>query len=127
MNLTRNTNRFLARLLVGLMVFAQGAVSHAYAAPLGEAAAVVAPAQDVMSAMSCHEEQAPSLSGCLTHCSQADQAYADHQVFPAAPVSTAYWQVAAHSGQHVSPAVIRRQAPLDTGPPLTIRFCSFLN
>lgn len=132
MNLTRYTNRFLARLLVGVVVFAQGMMAaDVYAIPSASVrtAAVVMPAQETMSAMPCHEDKvkAPSVGGCLTHCSQADQVNADHQVPFAAPIGTASWNVAAPAAERVSRAVIRLREVADTGPPLPIRFCSFLN
>ncbi len=128
MNLTRDTNRFLARLLVGLVLFAQGLVAvNVYAAVDAAKAVAVAPAQDVTPSMPCHEKPAPSPGGCLTHCSQADQAGGDSHAPVAAPVSATYWQVAAPAAPRVSYATLRRHEVADTGPPLTIRFCSFLN
>jgi hypothetical protein len=77
--------------------------------------------------MPCHEEQAPSSKGCVTHCSQADQISLDHAAAIAAPVSAASWVVATTAPvQHVQQAITSQHVALNTGPPLPIRFCSFL-
>lgn len=118
---TRHINRWTARLLMVLVLFAQGVLSNSvYAAP-----AIKTTAHE-QHAMACHEQQAPATSACLTHCSQADQISIDHAVSLAAPVSVATWQVTLPSVQRVAPGMPRQRVVLDTGPPIPIRFCSFL-
>jgi hypothetical protein len=105
--------------MMALVLFAQGVVSASvYAAP--------APALHERHSAACHEKQAPASSICLAHCSQADQIGLDHGAALAAPVSTASWQVSLPPVQRIALRIPRQQVALDTGPPIPIRFCSFL-
>ncbi len=115
---TRHTSRFTARLMMALVLFAQGFMATSgYAAP---------EAKPVGHSMTCHEKQEPATSTCLTHCSQADQISLDHAAAHAVPAGVASWQVTLPQVQHFSLRIARQQAAPDTGPPIPIRFCSFL-
>ncbi len=107
--------------MMALVLFAQGVVSTSvYAAPASQ------PSAQGHHSMSCHDKQAPSSSACVTHCSQADQINLDHGAVLAAPVSTVSWQLNLPADRRISLRVLRQQVALDTGPPIPIRFCSFL-
>lgn len=142
MHLTRYTNRHLARLLIGLVVLAQGFVTtNVYAAPdAGRVQAVAALAEH--ESMPCHEESgrqkpahkpghtpghtkdASAASGCITHCSLADLINADHAVQLAAPAGSL--KISVPPVRQASAGASRQYVVVDTGPPLSIRFCSFL-
>ncbi len=118
---TLHTRRWTGRLMMALVLFAQGVVSaNSYAAPAAPAAA---PAHH---AMACHEKQLPSSSTCLSHCAQADQISIDQVAAPAAPAAVASWKISLPALPRLTPAVRQQQVALDTGPPIPIRFCSFL-
>ncbi len=122
MKLTRLTIRCTARLMMALVLFAQGVVSaNAYAAPAAPAAVT-----HTHHAMSCHEKKAPASSACMTHCAQADQITIDQVAAPVAPATAASWKISISPVQRLTPSSRQQQAALDTGPPIPIRFCSFL-
>ncbi len=108
-------------MMMALVLFAQGIIAvSGYAATEAKAAA------HRQHAMTCHESQEPASSACLTHCSQADQISLDHAAAHAVPASVASWQVTLPQVQRISLRIARQQAAPDTGPPIPIRFCSFL-
>lgn len=128
MKLAQRNIRWLARLMLGLAFCAQGIVAaHACVAPgAGPAQAYVVAHDDA--AMPCHEEPAPGANACLTHCTQSDQISVDqHNAALAAPVSVIAWTITPPPEQSVRPSVVFEQLALNTGPPIPIRFCSFLN
>ena len=135
---TRPTVKWLTRLMLGVMLFAQGVVA-ANACVLGAGAthAYTMSAQvpdgrgmDEMSG-SCHEDEAAPANAniCLAQNTQADQVSADQAVpvlaLPALVVLTV--PAAAEAVLPPTRATLAQLAPPDTGPPLPIRFCSFLN
>jgi hypothetical protein len=118
---TRHTSRFTARLMMALVLFAQG-----FMATSGYAAPEAKPVGHQHHLMTCHEKQEPATSTCLTHCSQADQISLDHAAAHAVPAGVASWQVTMPPVQRFSLRIALQQAAPDTGPPIPIRFCSFL-
>lgn len=122
--------KWLARLMLGLMLFTQGVVAaNACTAPEVSATHAYSMAADEgMGSCHEHETQSSNANACLAHCTQSDQISADQHVAPlAAPVSVAVRV----SPQPVVPASFPKarfeQVALDTGPSLPIRFCSLLN
>lgn len=128
MRLAQRKIKWLARLMLGLVLFAQGVVAaNACVVPgASPAQAYVAAADD--ESMPCHEEEAPNANACLTHCTQSDQISADQHEAPiAAPVSVIAWASNLPPTQIIHVFTSPGHLVLDTGPPIPIRFCSFLN
>lgn len=137
MTLTRNTVKWLTRLMLGVMLFAQGVVAanacvrgagatHAYAmsAPMPEDSG------GEMSG-SCHEDEAAPANAniCLAQNTQTDQVSAD-QIVPVLVLPALVVLAVPAAAEAVLPptrATLAQLAPPDTGPPLPVRFCSFLN
>ena len=126
MKLAQRKIKWLARLMLGLALFAQGIVA---------ASACIAPSAGPVQAYSivhddeaapCHDEELPNTNACLTHCTQADQISVDqHSVPVAAPASIIGWASLQPQVQHIYQPVTPDHPVLNTGPPLSVRFCSF--
>lgn len=135
MKLAQRKIKWLARLMLGLVLFAQGVVAaNACIAPnAGPTQAYVIGQNDngtqrTDEAAPCHEEEIPNANACLTHCTQSDQISADQQpVWAAAPITVASLQVPVAQDRHNRLTEVPERLVLNTGPPLTILFCSFLN
>ena len=130
MKLTQNKVRWLSRLMLGLVLFTQGVVTvHACVMPAAGATQAFVSDQDTLimdaSAMpACHQQD--NANACLAHCTQSDQASAGQTApltVPAAIVShIVIVPVVQRSYQTPYPEYVAH----DSGPPLAIRFCSFL-
>lgn len=116
--------------MLGLVLFAQGVVA-ANACDLLRGSVTQAFAtkatdsSEMPSGMHCHDDGTPNSNACLAHCTQGDQVNVD-QVIPAfvAPsVVTLVLDVPVHAS--VVPSYFTSHIPLNTGPPVSIRFCSF--
>lgn len=129
MKLAQRKIKWLARLMLGLVLFAQGVVAaNACVAPIAGPAQVYSMAQQDEGAMPCHDEERPNANACLSHCTQSDQISVDQHHAPiAAPVSVIAWASIQPQVQQIRPATSFEYLALDTGPPIPIRFCSFLN
>ncbi|MBI5657996.1 MAG: hypothetical protein HZC43_00225 [Nitrosomonadales bacterium] len=128
MNLAQSKIRWLARLMLVLALFAQGvAAASECATPADGPAQAFAIAQDE-GAAPCHDEEIANANACLVHCTQADQIGADqHTLQLAAPAGVIGWASAQPQAISALPVVVAGLIAPDTGPPLPIRFCSFLN
>lgn len=128
MKLAQRKIKWLARLMLGLMLFAQGIVA-ANACITPEASPVQAYAVERNDeATPCHEEEVSNANACLNHCTQTDQISVDqHSVPLAVPVSVMAWVSSLPQQQPARTKLAAEQMALNTGPPLSIRFCSFLN
>jgi hypothetical protein len=125
---SKNTIKWLSRLMLVLTIFAQGIVAaNACISPGAspEQAYVIAHPDD---AMPCHEAKNHNANACLVHCTNADQINGDQYQIPvSAPVNVIAW---AGSQPHTvpdQPAISAQPPVLDTDPPIPIRFCTFLN
>ena len=121
--------KWLARLMLGLALFTQGVVAaNACIAPNASPVQAYSIGQNADEATPCHDVEIPNANACLAHCDQADQVSLDqHNATVAAPVSVLTWLAPFPQIQHDHPAVTPGHVVLDTGPPIPIRFCSFLN
>ncbi|MBI3901657.1 MAG: hypothetical protein HY306_01715 [Nitrosomonadales bacterium] len=128
MKLAQRKTRWLTRLMLGLVLFAQGVVAaNACVSPIASPAQAYVLAQDE-DAMPCHEQQAPNANACLTHCTQSDQISVDqHEAPVAVPLGALAWTVPQPQAQSIRPLASFDHLALDTGPPIPIRFCSLLN
>jgi hypothetical protein len=126
MKLTSHTNHWIARLMLGLVLFAQGVVAANACDVLGGGAAQAFSAKEAdASGMHCHDEDTPNTNACLAHCTQGNQVNVD-QVIPAF-VTPSVVTLVVDVPVHVSivPSYFTSHIALDTGPPVSIRFCSF--
>lgn len=128
MKLPQNKIRWLARLMLALVLFAQGIVAaSACLTPDAGPVQAYAAAQDDEAAP-CHDEEFHNSNACLAHCTQADQAGVDLHILQfAAPAGVIGWLSNQPQAEAVRQNVAVGQIAPDTGPPLPIRFCSFLN
>lgn len=127
MKLAQRKVKWLARLMLVLVLFAQGIVA-ANACVASSPAQAYTMEQHDDAAMPCHEEETPNANACLSHCTQSDQVSVDQQHTPIhAPVSVIAWASIQPQAQHIPPVIYSAPLALDTGPPIPIRFCSFLN
>lgn len=111
-------------LLVVLCV--QGILAaHACVAPDASAAGAVA-MKPVVEAMPCHESATLNANECLMHCTQSDQVNLDLHMLEAASVDGSVLHVPMPQARHLVPKYGYAPVVLNTGPPLSIRFCSFL-
>lgn len=128
MRMARDKIRWLARLMLALVLFAQGIVAaSACVNPEAGPAQAYAVAQDE-GAAPCHEEEVSNANACLSHCTQSDQISADQHGAPVAPPTGVIgWASARPPATDIRQLAAAEQIAPDTGPPLSIRYCSFLN
>ena len=111
-----------------LVLFAQGMIAASACnspAASPEQAYVIAHPDD--ETMPCHEAKNHNANACLVHCTNADQINADqHQLPVSAPANVIAWVSSLPQPEPVQPAISSQPLVLDTGPPIPIRFCSFL-
>ena len=112
-----------------LVLFAQGIVAaNACVAPNAGPEQAYRMAQQDDDAMPCHMVKTHNANACLVHCTQSDQISVDQHDLPiAAPVSVIAWVSNLPQVEHSRPTIYPEHLVLDTGPPIPIRFCSFLN
>ena len=129
MKLAQRKIKWLSRLMLVLVLFAQGVVAaNACVAPTASPTQAFGMVQQDDEAMPCHETEVPNANACLSHCTQFDQISVDQLHMPViAPANVIAWASTQPPTQHVRPAISPEHLVLDTGPPIPIRFCSFLN
>ena len=128
MKLAQRKIKWLARLMLGVALFAQGIVAaSACIVPSAGPVQAYAIVQDEAAAP-CHDAEVPNANACLAHCTQTDQISVDqHSVPVAAPANVVTWLAPFPQMQQERPTITSQYVVLDTGPPIPIRFCSFLN
>jgi hypothetical protein len=132
--IARRTMKWLARLMLGLVLFGQGVVAANACVTPGagavQAFSSVSMADDMVpDACHEHEDTLPNANACLSHCTQSYQISADPHFVPlAAPVSVAM-RVLPQPRRLVSRVSVPHSEPLAFGgdPPIPLRFCTFLN
>ncbi len=127
MKLAQRKSKWLSRLMLGLVLFAQGIVAaNACVAPGTSPVHAYAIEQNA-GATPCHDEKFSNANVCLGHCTQSDRISVDqHNVSIAAPVSVISWATTQPQAQSMRLAISPGYLALNTGPPISIRFCSFL-
>jgi hypothetical protein len=126
MKFTQCKTRWLTRLMLVVALFAQSILAaHACVAPDASAAHAVA-MESVNEAMPCHESAKLNANECLMHCTASDQLSLDQHTMPAAPAEEIVLLVALPQIRHRVLTSSQPPLVLNTGPPLSIRFCSFL-
>lgn len=126
MNFTQRKSKWLPRLMLVAALFAQGTLAaHACVTP--GASAVLALSMDtVVDTMPCHEAAKPNTNECLMHCTQSDQVNLDQHAMSAVSVEELVLLFALPQVQYLVLTANHSPLLLNTGPPLSIRFCSFL-
>lgn len=128
MKLAQRKIKLLARLMLGLVLFAQMIVAaNACVAPGASPMRAYTMAQQDDEAMPCHQHTTPNANLCLAHCTQADQISMDQHHMPvAAPANVIAW-IGLQPQVEFHPVIFPEHLVPDTGPPIPIRFCSLLN
>ncbi len=76
--------------------------------------------------MPCHEAATHNANLCLIQCTQSDQVNLDQHAIAAVAVNEVVLHVAMPQLSYLVFAPAHSPLVLNTGPPLAIRFCSFL-
>lgn len=128
MKLAQHRIKWLSRLMLVLALFTQGTIAaYACATPAAGPVQVFASDQGAHQAMPCHQQdKAGGANACLLQCTQSDQLSASQGVSLAVPAATVIHTVIAPAAQPVCQACFPEYVALNSGPPLAIRFCSFL-
>ena len=122
MKIAQRKIKWISRLMLVAALFAQGTLAaHGCVAPASSAVQGMA-----VEAMPCHEAEQHNANACLMHCTQADQMSLDQQHIVAVSFDEVVLHVVQPLLQHKVSAIEHSSLVLDTGPPLSIRFCSFL-
>lgn len=124
MNFSQRKIRFLSRLLLAAGLFVQGILA-AHACVTHEVNAVQALSMQA-GTESCHHAETVSTNECLMHCTQSEQISLDQQHVVAPILNTVVLHVAEPQPQRNVLSLAHAPLALNNGPPLTIRFCSFL-
>jgi len=133
MHFTHLHLRKLARATLALLLFAQGVVAaQACVMSVTDPVQAFAPAMDKMvmqgeEHMSCHEQAGENKNACLVHCTQADQINSDQATPAFMPSSMAVLVVDVPAAQTSTiPRCNVARIAFNSGPPIPIRFCTFL-
>lgn len=125
MKLTQNKTRWLSRLMLGLVLFTQSvATVYACGTPSAGPAQAFATEQNASAMPPCHQQN--NANACLAHCTQSDQASANQAATLTVPVAVFSHVVIVPVVQRSYQTPYPEYVALDSGPPLAIRFCSFL-
>ena len=127
MQTAHRKNRYLTRLILAVMLFAQGILAvHACVDPNAAAVLSFSSQQTSNAILPCHVASKMSVNECLMHCTQADQVNHDPHVTTVVPASEMTMLVVSPPLQYTLAPSVYTPLVLNTGPPLSIRFCSFL-
>ena len=111
--------------MLALVLFAQGILAaHACVAPMAGVAQTLAdkPAE---ATMHCHETKKVNANECLMHCTQADQVNLDQQDITALPAHEVVLHAVLQPLQQRLVLASYTPPLSNSGPPLSISFCSF--
>jgi hypothetical protein len=126
MKFSSHTTRLIARLMLGLVLFAQGVVAaNACDVVSGNISHAFATEETSAPEMHCHDEAATNANACFVHCTQGDQVNVDQisPVFVASSIVTLLVDV--HAPVAVTPSYFTSRIALNSGPPVSIRFCTY--
>jgi hypothetical protein len=120
--------QLLSRLVLAAVLFAQGILAaHACLQPVASAIPSLLN-EHAAETTHCHESAKAKLNAneCLMHCTQSDQINFDHAVVAALPANEVILHIAIPPLLHKALTFDYVPLVLDTGPPLSILYCSFL-
>lgn len=125
MNLMHGKIKYLARLTLALVLFAQGTLAaHACVAPADNMMHMLA-GETMVENMPCHEVDKHNVNACQMHCTLSEQLNMDQQIPAAILVKPIVLRVATVAVEVEFFSVNRLPVALNSGPPIPIRFCSF--
>ncbi|MEQ1837765.1 MAG: hypothetical protein ABL858_05430 [Candidatus Nitrotoga sp.] len=141
--ITQRKNKLLIRLTLAVVLFAHGVTAaHACVLPsMSPTQAFVTqdatkqPCNQHVITITSSSEQDPIVqqlavqmngNACLVNCTQTDQINVDHHNVTVAHVSTTNFLPATLPVQCMASVFIPSYQVLNTGPPVTVRFCTFL-
>ena len=126
MKLAKRKIKWLTRLVLVTMLFAQGILA-AHACVTHEVSAVKALNMQMGSDVApCHQAEKTSANECLMHCVQSEQINLDQQQVAAPIINTVVLRIAVPAPQRIMLTALPTPVAFNNGPPLTIRYCSFL-
>lgn len=112
--------------MLGLALFAQGVVAaNACDVLRGNVTKAFSVEAAEATEMPCHEEATSNANACLAHCTQGDQVSVDQSTHTFAAPSIAILVVDAPAQVAVAPSYLTSRVALNTGPPVSIRFCTY--
>jgi hypothetical protein len=124
-HLPRRVNRFIARLLLGVVLFMQMLVTVHACTPAQREAAFAHP-QMHAGAAPCHQQATADAASCVAHCSAADQNVDTHQPAPWAAPAIAILAVPVAADLPACRVTLRHARAISSGdPPIPIRFQVF--
>jgi hypothetical protein len=126
MNMTQRKIKHWAQLMLVLVLFAQGTLAAHACVNDAEAMLQVQHAAVAADMMPCHEVEISNKNACQMHCTQSEQLNLDQQNPVAVAVSEVILQIELPAKQYQYQTLASSSVSLNTGPPLSIRFCSFL-
>ena len=109
-----------------LVLFAQGTLAAHACVNDSEAMQPLQHAEVAADMMPCHEVEISNKNACQMHCTQSEQLNLDQQNPVAVAVSEVILQIELPAKHYQYQTVASAPVALNTGPPLSIRFCSFL-
>lgn len=112
--------------MLALVLFAQGTLAAHACVNDSEAMLQVQHAAVAADMMPCHEVEISNKNACQMHCTQSGQLNLDQQNPLALAVSEVVLHIELPTVQHQHQTIASSSVSLNTGPPLPIRFCSFL-
>jgi hypothetical protein len=126
MKFSQRKIRFLTRLMLVAGLFVQGILAAHACVMSADVAVNVHAHETVVETMPCHEAASTNANACLMHCTQDNQVNLEQQTIAALPVTETVLQVTMPQIHHKAVTLANSPVTLNTGPPLSIRFCSFL-
>ena len=125
MKLSHRKIRLLTRLLLLAGMFVQGTLAAHACVTSSETAAMIYELETGTGAKPCHDAEKTNANACLIHCTQAGQVNLDHQAIAVLPVTEVVLQVEMPQIQQGFVTAAFTSNTSNTGPPRTIRFCTF--
>jgi len=123
---SRKNNTLFTRFLLISALFVQGILAS-HACVSNESNAINAyKMQDNSDTPACHHVGSTSANECLMHCTQSEQVNLDHHHLNTPIFTQSVLQIATPPLRQRIPLAIYVPMAASSGPPLTIRFCSFL-
>ncbi len=112
--------------MLGLVLFAQGVVAaNACDVVRGNATQAFAVKEADATEMPCHDAVSSNANACLAHCTQGDQVSVDQSSHTFVAPSIAILVVDEPAQVAVAPSYLASRLALNTGPPISIRFCTY--
>lgn len=126
MEMTQRKIKHWARLMLVLVLFAQGTLAAHACVNDSEVMLQVQHAAVAADMMPCHELDVSNKNACQMHCTQSGQLNLDQQNPLAVAVSEVILHIESPAIQYHHQTISSSTVSLNTGPPLSIRFCTFL-